>query len=376
MTVPQTSDASGLRTSQIVLIEDAKGIGTGIEVSSDGWILTNKHVAASLGPFRVLLANGQDVRGVGVHQSPHHDLAIVKIGLERSSFLDLERDVREDCTVGTEVFALGHPRGCRFSVSKGIISNPHREFDKEHYIQSDVAINPGNSGGPLVDREGRLVGVVTMMLTFSQGLGFAVPAHTAADYVRHVRRLIRNNVVRIPMELLLQPMDERSAPDRIVRSAVDAVVLAGRASIESDDHQGEYELRRQRARIRITAKDGTLFVRAFVAALGPHERKNPTFLLKLLELNATRDLGSACFAIDDEGLHIGVRRSWSDLDLAEAVGIIDNVIALAEQAPGKVAAISIGASPAAAAPLPPLPTPDPADPGYPIISLPTSTDWK
>src|SRR5512145_2539967 len=101
-----------LRSAQIVLIEDAQGIGTGLLVGADGFVLTNKHVAPSLGPYRVLLADGKDVRGVGVHQSPHHDLAIVKINASPASFLDVGADVAGEYVVGEEVFALGHPRGC------------------------------------------------------------------------------------------------------------------------------------------------------------------------------------------------------------------------------------------------------------------------
>src|SRR5262249_32882298 len=108
------------RSAQVVLIQDSKGLGTGVVVGADGWVLTNKHVAPSVGPFRVILANGSNVTGVGLHQSTHHDLAIVKVGIATPEVFDLARDVAEDFHVGEEVFALGHPRGCRFSVSRGI----------------------------------------------------------------------------------------------------------------------------------------------------------------------------------------------------------------------------------------------------------------
>src|SRR5688572_9781656 len=77
-----TKDMIKQRTQQIALVQDSKGLGTGVVVGPDGWILTNRHVAPSVGPFRVILADGRNVNGVGVHQSSHHDLAIVKVGVE------------------------------------------------------------------------------------------------------------------------------------------------------------------------------------------------------------------------------------------------------------------------------------------------------
>src|SRR5262249_43467791 len=79
-TTDATREMIRARSAQVVLIQDSKGLGTGVVVGADGWVLTNKHVAPSVGPFRVILANGSNVTGVGLHQSPHHDLAIVKVG--------------------------------------------------------------------------------------------------------------------------------------------------------------------------------------------------------------------------------------------------------------------------------------------------------
>lgn len=382
MALASDTETIRVRKNQIVLIEDENGIGTGLQISDDGWVLTNKHVAPGLGPYRVILANGRDVRGVGVHQSAHHDLAIVKVGIPFSTYLDLGREVSDDYMVGTEVFALGHPRGCRFSVSRGIISNPHREFDKEYYVQTDVAINPGNSGGPLVDRDGKLIGIVTMILSASQGLGFAVPAYTAADYVRHVRHLLKHEVVRIPTDLLLAAAPERDAPEQVIRHAVEAVVQAGRASVESDDHKGRYELRRGVAggpksgvNVVVLAAEGALRVSGFVAALGPMERANATFLAKLLELNGTRELGGAAFSLAGDQLEVVATRSWNELSTPEAVLVIDGIIRLTMELPPRVAALAIGVS-ANAQPAAPAPAPMPAgDPGYPILTMPTSTDW-
>ncbi len=375
-------DMIGARAAQIALIQDAKGLGTGILVSQDGWLLTNKHVAPSIGPFRVILADGRDVHGVGVHQCPHHDLAIVKISPLVESYLDLGADVAEDLHIGDEVYALGHPRGCRFSVARGILSNPHREFDKEYFVQADININPGNSGGPLVDREGKLVGIVTMTFSHSQGLGFAVPGYVAADYVRHVRRLVRYGVVKVPEALLAACDEERAPAEAIVRDAVSALVEAGKAAIEEDTpEEGRVKLKNKGALVEVCCKDGLFSVSAQVTAVGAVERANAVLLARLLELNGTRDLGGASFSLKGDGLYVGLTRPTAGLDVVEALWAVDLVLHLTLEWPTRLASLFFAqgtATPHAAAPIPaPAENPAPvADPGYPVVTLPPNDLYR
>ncbi|HJL04480.1 MAG TPA: trypsin-like peptidase domain-containing protein [Polyangiaceae bacterium LLY-WYZ-15_(1-7)] len=317
------------RTKQIVLVQDAKGLGTGVIVGPDGWILTNKHVAPSVGPFRVVLSDGQNVHGVGVHQSVHHDLAIVKVDVDTSGFMDIESDLAEDYVVGEEVWALGHPRGCRFSVARGIISNPHREIETNYYVQTDVSINPGNSGGPLVDTSGRLVGIVTLAYANSQGLGFAVPGHTASDYVREVRRLVRRGVVKVPEELLAKTSSEEKASQEIVRSAIDVLTEVGGTHVEEEKlDEGYTRLSRKGSEIEVSCSNEVLSVRGQVSKIGPGERGNAEFLSKLLELNGSGDLGGASFYLTEDAVCVGVTRPTTGLDALEAFWAADLVMHL------------------------------------------------
>ncbi len=380
-------DVIGQRSSQIVLIQDPKGLGTGLVVSSDGWVLTNKHVAPSVGPYRVILANGRDVSGVGVHKSPHYDLAILKIGMESDSFLDLDHDVAETLMVGTEVFAIGHPRGCRFSVARGIISNPYREVEKDYFVQTDVNINPGNSGGPLIDRDGKLIGVISMMLAYSQGLGFAVPGHIAADYVRQVRRLVRHGVVRVP-ESLLENASERVPAVEAVRSAVASLVAADKASIEEEQpEQGYIKLKKAGALVDLTCRDGTFMVTGQVAAVGASEQGNARFLAKLLELNGTRELGGATLCLKDGALQAAILRPTAGLDAVEASWAIDLVLHIALEWPSKLTGLLFtdtnaptGSGDLGYPVVQPPPAPQDAepaeDPGYPVIQAPPADAWK
>lgn len=380
-------DVIGERSSQIVLIQDPKGLGTGLLVSSDGWVLTNKHVAPSVGPYRVILANGRDVHGVGVHKSAHQDLAIVKIGTTADSYLDLDREVAEDYVVGTEVFAIGHPRGCRFSVARGIISNPYREVEKDYFVQTDVNINPGNSGGPLIDREGKLIGVISMMLAFSQGLGFAVPGHAAADYVRHVRRLVRHGVVRIP-EALLESANERIPAVESVRSAVASLVAADKASIEEEQpEQGFIKLKKAGALVEVICREGMFMVSGQVAAVGTTEQSNAKFLAKLMELNGSRELGGATLCLRQGAVQACILRPTAGLDAVEASWAIDLVLHIALEWPAKLTGLLFtqdAPAPAPADPGYPVVQPPPAqpqgmsaeDPGYPVIQAPPADAWK
>lgn len=355
------TQAIGKRSGQVTLIQDAKGAGTGLAVGGDGWILTNKHVAPSVGPYRVITASGKDVRGVGIHQSPHHDLAVVKVATETPSFLDLESETSEDFQVGDEVFAVGHPRGCRFSVTRGIISNPHRELDGDHYVQTDVSINPGSSGGPLLDAAGQLVGVVTLMLSHSQGLGFAVPGYTAADYVRNVRRLVRQGVIRVPDELLDGGRVQRDET-MVVRDAVNVLCEAGKASIANEDSQsGSYSLESRGRTIDVRCSGGRFEAHSVLVRVGAAERGNASMLASLLELNGKGELGGACLSLKAEGICVGVSRGSAGLDQVEAVQALSNVVYLAAQLAERVASLVYAA---------PAGTVAAADPGYPLITLP------
>lgn len=371
-----TRDMIQRRSKQIALIQDARGLGTGLVVGPDGWILTNKHVAPSVGPFRIILADGRDVQGVGIHQCTHSDLAIVKMGATDLDAFDIEASVAEDFHVGDDVYALGHPRGCRFSVARGILSNPHREIEKEFFAQADININPGNSGGPLVDKQGLLVGIVSGTLSNSQGLGLAVPGYVASDYVRQVRRLVRYGIVKIPAANLMNADADRPAAEVIVRDAVGSLVQAGKAAIKVDaPDEGHFQLEHRNSRIDVRCRDGLFTVAGSIIAMGPAERNNPKLLARILELNGTRELGGASFFLYEDSVYVGQMRPTAGLDAVEALWAMDLVLYLVQTWSQKLATMVFEGgtnwNPGYAQPAPnpypaPHPTPHPApNPGPP-----------
>ena len=170
-----------------------QGLGSGVIVTADGYILTNHHVVEQGNEADVLLADGQRIRAVVVGTDPETDLAVLKA--ERRDLPAIEFGDADHARVGDIVLAIGNPFGVGQTVTMGIISALGRSqlginlF--ENFIQTDAAINPGNSGGPLVDTEGRLLGINTAIYSRSGGslgIGFAIPASTVRDVMEQIIR--------------------------------------------------------------------------------------------------------------------------------------------------------------------------------------------
>jgi S1-C subfamily serine protease len=166
-------------------------LGSGVLVSRDGLLLTNRHVIIGAAPIHAELADGRvlDVDLLGVDAET--DLAVM-----RARAADLPTITVGDSDAlrtGDVVLAIGNPFGLDQTVSLGIVSATGRDdlglTGIEHFIQTDAAINPGNSGGPLIDADGRLVGINTAILSesgLSEGVGFAIPANMAMRVVQDI----------------------------------------------------------------------------------------------------------------------------------------------------------------------------------------------
>lgn len=210
--LPQVTDVSDTESASIadiaeavlpsvvsILIEagDESGSGSGFIIQSNGYILTNNHVAAPAangGELTVVFDNGEKAKAKIVGRNTSYDLAVLKVdrdGLPTSVLGDSEQ-----VKVGELVIAIGAPLGLNGTVTAGIISSLDRPVTAGgsgdlafiNAIQTDAAINPGNSGGPLLDGAGRVIGINSAIATLAQsisteagsiGLGFAIPINTA-----------------------------------------------------------------------------------------------------------------------------------------------------------------------------------------------------
>jgi serine protease Do len=157
------------------------GLGSGVIVSPDGYILTNNHVVNNASEIQVGMNDGRQFTAKVIGTDPKSDVAVVKIDAENLPALTLADSDKVE--IGDVVLAIGNPFGIGQTVTKGIVSAKDRTTSgdmDEDFIQTDAAINPGNSGGALVDTDGRLVGINSAILTHSggnQGIGFAVPSN-------------------------------------------------------------------------------------------------------------------------------------------------------------------------------------------------------
>jgi Trypsin-like serine proteases, typically periplasmic, contain C-terminal PDZ domain len=169
------------------------GVGSGVILTSDGYILTNRHVVANSQTLTVAFSDGHELPAKIVKISDTTDLALVKVaatGLRAAPIGDSAA-----IQVGQTAIAIGSPLGTYTeTVTRGIVSGldrqitvtdeaTHRETTLSGLIQTDAAINPGNSGGPLLDRAGNVVGINTAVATSAEGLGFAIPIAAANDLI-------------------------------------------------------------------------------------------------------------------------------------------------------------------------------------------------
>jgi serine protease Do len=170
-----------------------RSLGSGVVVSSDGYIITNNHVVEKADEIKVTLLDRKSYKGRIVGADPKTDIAIIKI--DADNLMTLVWGDSDKLQVGEFVLAIGSPYGLSNTVTMGIISAVGRAnvgiADYEDFIQTDAAINPGNSGGPLVNIKGEIIGINTAIFSRTggyQGIGFAVPS----------------NMVRLIMEQLIQ----------------------------------------------------------------------------------------------------------------------------------------------------------------------------
>lgn len=167
----------------LVNANEELGLGTGMIVSKNGYILSNEHVSGSSSCY-VTLPTGKVSKGKVVWSDKNFDLSIIKVDEKFNTCADIGNS--EDLKIGEEAYAIGNPIGYEFqrTVTSGIISALNRTIKLQedndyiymsNLIQTDATINPGNSGGPLVNKEGKVIGINSVKITSAEGIGFAIP---------------------------------------------------------------------------------------------------------------------------------------------------------------------------------------------------------
>ena len=167
------------------------GVGSGVIVSPEGYVLTNNHVVDRMDDIQIMLTDGRKASAKVIGTDPDTDLAVLKVELDRLPAITFGSS--DNLQVGDPVLAIGNPFGVGQTVTSGIVSALGRNQlginTFENFIQTDAAINPGNSGGALVDGNGNLLGINTAIYSRSggsMGIGFAIPVSTAKQVLEGI----------------------------------------------------------------------------------------------------------------------------------------------------------------------------------------------
>jgi S1-C subfamily serine protease len=191
-----------------------RGAGSGFIFASDGRILTNEHVARQGGELQITLSDGRTyVAGVEAAE-PSADLAVLRAAAQNLPVAEL---ASYPLRVGQLVVAIGNPYGLGWTVTAGVVSALGRSLplgpsrgELRNLVQTDVAINPGNSGGPLVDAQGRVIGMTTAILPYAQGLGFAVSAQEVYATLARFQERREKSPAKLGIGGIRQPWSGRS----------------------------------------------------------------------------------------------------------------------------------------------------------------------
>ncbi|MBX3138380.1 trypsin-like peptidase domain-containing protein [Candidatus Obscuribacterales bacterium] len=185
--------------------DNQDGIGSGVVISPEGHIVTNNHVTGDADAVKVTFFDGTSLPARVIGKDPSNDLAVIKIQAEAGrKFHYVEWGDSSNLQPGRRVFAIGNPFGLDHTMTQGIVSSLNRTFTTPNkrlikgIIQTDAAINPGNSGGPLLDTQGRVIGITTAILSRSgqsAGIGLAIPANITKTIVPE---LIKHGIVKRP----------------------------------------------------------------------------------------------------------------------------------------------------------------------------------
>jgi S1-C subfamily serine protease len=198
----------------------AESFGSGFIISSDGYIFTNNHVVEKADKIKVKFAGGKEYDAEVKGKDPTTDIALIKIKPEGSlpvvEFGDSER-----LQVGERVIAFGHPWGLKQTVSSGIVSAISAKGDLG-FIQTDFSIYPGSSGGPLINMEGKVIGINTAIEPQTQGIGFAIPINMARNILPDLK--MKGKVTRGLLGIRVQDIPEEMAQNLKLKEKSGALI--------------------------------------------------------------------------------------------------------------------------------------------------------
>jgi serine protease Do len=218
----------------VVKVEPSRrrqGIGSGVIFDSSGRILTNEHVVRGARSVAVTLTDGRRLPAAIVGAEPTVDIAVLQVPMKDLPVAEMHSGRLK---VGQLVVAIGNPYGLSWTVTAGVVSALGRKLPLgdslvlRDLIQTDVPINPGNSGGPLVDAQGRVIGITTAVMPFARGVGFAVPMSTVLTTLARLQEMRHHDGARLGIRAA-------AIEGGVLVLAVDPDSPAARASLRVQD---------------------------------------------------------------------------------------------------------------------------------------------
>ena len=193
--------------------EESRAAGSGVIVDSRGYILTNNHVIENAEEVTVRLSDQRKFTAKVIGRDPKTDLAVIKVEVPAGSLPVAELGDSDKLKIGQWAIAIGNPFGLDRTVTVGIISATGRQrvgvATYENFIQTDASINPGNSGGPLLNLDGKVVGINTAIVAAGQGIGFSIPINMAKEIMSQL--IETGKVVRGWLGIAIQELTEELA---------------------------------------------------------------------------------------------------------------------------------------------------------------------
>ena len=213
------------------------GLGSGVIISPEGYILTNHHVIAAADEIEIALDDGRNAKAIIIGSDPETDLAVIKVDMKGLPSITFGHS--DQAKVGDIVLAIGNPFGLGQTVTMGIISALGRTLGintYENFIQTDAAINPGNSGGALVDIKGNLIGINTLIYSQSGGslgIGLSIPAVVAKQIMEQI--IQTGNVTRGYIGVEVQDLTKELAESFKLTSTEGALIAGVRPEGPADN---------------------------------------------------------------------------------------------------------------------------------------------
>jgi serine protease Do len=268
---------------------EQRGLGSGVIISADGYVLTNNHVVEGSEEIQVKLSETEQYTGKVVGSDSTTDLALVKIEASRNLPAATLGD-SDRLRVGEWVIAIGNPFGLEHTVTAGIVSAKGRVIGSgpyDDFIQTDASINPGNSGGPLFNLKGDVVGINTAIVASGQGIGFAIPINVAKNELEQLKD--KGKVTRGWLGVQIQPWEPGLAEKfglKEERGALVGRVMEGEPAEKAGIQKGDVILEVEGRKIKDT-KD----LLNTVARLEPGQRAKVVVLRDGKEKTLSVELG-------------------------------------------------------------------------------------